>query len=547
MKLFARVTKLTNIAGRADYITNPDRQECIVAASPAIDWEPYQEFERANRRSAEPNNEGREVVIALPNEWDRLPKEELSEKVDQLAASAIGKRTDMQWAVHWNKDHTNLHAHIIFSERTREPNPGRWDRDVYLTDDGKVARKKADRARNEDGSFKPPVHRKGDLKGGFTAKDPFYGAKPWVAYMKANVLDTLQGMGVNIEASGPLHQYHEGKGAEAPVIHAKNQLIEANNEVILAAQQHGPVPADVIEKAKRAALQGLASRQIVQFRIVNGQYKIHSQPFAGYSPEIQIGMPLPYEAMKRAAINYFRIAAEFNDPRKPLTQDVQERPERIRAALDAHEKAVEARRAAKEEKDAAEELGRWRWGRKAKIRAATERYDAAKAAENKACEVLAGTLNRFVRYRAEIRYNAWDEIQEAEQAIADARPADMPTREEAEVSRARRQLENYILHHDWRREGRKGFDMLQDALQEVMQERAWRGKYYESFWTPEHVAEQAQEDVYSPISVDAMHWMLSEEDRPVKRWELRDEVLPRDRHHDVELQPDRDEEDIDLD
>jgi hypothetical protein len=33
MKGFARVTKLSNVGGRADYISNPDRQESIVAKS----------------------------------------------------------------------------------------------------------------------------------------------------------------------------------------------------------------------------------------------------------------------------------------------------------------------------------------------------------------------------------------------------------------------------------------------------------------------------------------------------------------------------------
>jgi hypothetical protein len=54
-------------AGRPDYISNPKWQENILAASPQVDWKPYRDFERAHRKTYAPNNEGREVMIALPN------------------------------------------------------------------------------------------------------------------------------------------------------------------------------------------------------------------------------------------------------------------------------------------------------------------------------------------------------------------------------------------------------------------------------------------------------------------------------------------------
>ncbi|MBQ8012387.1 MAG: MobA/MobL family protein, partial [Oscillospiraceae bacterium] len=152
MQGFARMSKLTNIRGRADYISNPARQEHIVIQSAAVDWQPYHDYEQANRKSAKANNEGREIILALPNEWAALPHEDLSAMVAHLAQAAVGKSTDLQWAVHWNKEHTNLHAHIIFSERTRTAT-GVYDRDVYLTDDGKVPRRKADRARDKDGNI----------------------------------------------------------------------------------------------------------------------------------------------------------------------------------------------------------------------------------------------------------------------------------------------------------------------------------------------------------------------------------------------------------
>lgn len=230
MKSFARVTKLSNIGGRADYITNERKQEAILAKSEAVDWKPYQDFEKANQRTATANNEGRELIIALPNEWSKLPPAELHARANIIAQTAVGKSTDLQWAVHWNHDRTNLHIHVIFSERQKEKSVGRWDRDIYLTDDGKVARKKADRAKNQDGTDKPPVHRKGEEKGGFTAKDKAYTTKGWLADTKDRLKQTFtERWGVNIEKSAYLHQYHEGKGKEAPAIRQKNEVIRAVN------------------------------------------------------------------------------------------------------------------------------------------------------------------------------------------------------------------------------------------------------------------------------------------------------------------------------
>lgn len=229
MKSFARMTKLTNIGGRADYITNERKQEAILAKSEVVDWKPYQDFERANQRSATANNEGREMIIALPNEWAKLSQADLHARATVLAQTAVGKSTDLQWAVHWNHGRTNLHLHVIFSERQREQSAGRWDRNIYATADGKVARSKADRATDSEGNY-ILLHRKGEEKGGFTAKDKAYTSKGWLADTKERLKQTFaERWGVNIEKQDYLHQYHEGKGREAPAIRQKNEVIRAVN------------------------------------------------------------------------------------------------------------------------------------------------------------------------------------------------------------------------------------------------------------------------------------------------------------------------------
>ena len=276
MKGFARVTKLGNIGGRADYISNPDRQEKIVAKSESVDWQPYQEFERANQRTATKNNEGREVMVMLPNEWAELPEAELFRKAQKIAETVAGKSTDMQWAVHWNKTYTNLHIHVIFSERQREQELKRWDRDIYHTDDGKVARKKSERAKNPDGSIKPPVHRKGELKGGFTAKDTRYTERSWVKSMKDDVIKTFRTLGVDIERNDPLHQYHEGKGADSDKIHGKNVLIKQNNEAIkkLSAE----LPDFPMERLEELALACVGNGTVLTGDMLTDELELYGYP-----------------------------------------------------------------------------------------------------------------------------------------------------------------------------------------------------------------------------------------------------------------------------
>lgn len=232
MQGFIRMTKLSNIVGRANYISSTDRQECIVAASEPVDWKPYQDFERQNRKTDQRNNEGREVIIALPNEWADLRPDELKQRAATVASTAVGKTTDLQWAVHWNKTRTNLHLHVIFSERKKTETVKRWDRDVYLTADGKVARRKADRACGSDGTVLPPVHRKGDLQAsGFTVKDTRYKDMQWWSTMKERVTATLSRLGATLDDRELIPQFHQGKGSEAPLIRAKNDVIKINNEL----------------------------------------------------------------------------------------------------------------------------------------------------------------------------------------------------------------------------------------------------------------------------------------------------------------------------
>lgn len=263
MYTYVRVTKLPDIVGRSAYITNATgrhKAEDIVCCGGAVeDWKPYQTYERNHQRSSEPNNEGRELIVALPNSWGSLiARPLLKSRIDSLAKQLLGKDTDYQYAVHWNKTHTNLHVHIIFSERQKCPQTNAkgatsdfYDRDIYLTQDGKIARRKADRAVDEHGNEKPPVHRKGEpKKQEFTGKDSKYKSKDWLQGVKQAI---KRRFALEIEkkhVTNYLHTYHEGKAPKAAEIaKQRNEVMRSLNQWLDDRKKEGYVLKEEGDKA----------------------------------------------------------------------------------------------------------------------------------------------------------------------------------------------------------------------------------------------------------------------------------------------------------
>lgn len=116
--VYARVTKISNAKGRSNYIQDKEKQEEILVHEVSMkhDWDFYSKYERAKSNSDKSNNEAREFVIALPNELADN-KMQLKEVCDDLATRLVGQHHDYEYAVHWNQPRTNLHVHLLFSER----------------------------------------------------------------------------------------------------------------------------------------------------------------------------------------------------------------------------------------------------------------------------------------------------------------------------------------------------------------------------------------------------------------------------------------------
>lgn len=158
--VYGRLTKLSNVVGRSAYITDEKRQEEIVLHETHMqyDWSFYAQYEREHSQKGQSNNEALEIVVALPNELYE-DKAKLKDFCDAMVKEVVGGRHDYEYAVHWNHDRTNLHMHLIFSERepVLEREVKTYAKDIWQDKDThKLAKANAENA--------VLVHRKGEVQ-----------------------------------------------------------------------------------------------------------------------------------------------------------------------------------------------------------------------------------------------------------------------------------------------------------------------------------------------------------------------------------------------
>ena len=118
---FIQLSKLSNVKGRINYITNPERQENLYATYETVQrsfWkvlatENQQEFQKSG--SAGKCIEARELIIALPESFIKYQPEKLLKIFTEKFKQKYG--VECISALHHNKKKTNYHIHLIFSER----------------------------------------------------------------------------------------------------------------------------------------------------------------------------------------------------------------------------------------------------------------------------------------------------------------------------------------------------------------------------------------------------------------------------------------------
>lgn len=145
---FVRMVKLKNVRGRVNYITDLKRQENLYATCTNVPKKCWYHLAKENQRDFRNSGttgkciEARELIIMLPPsliEYDH-------EAILKYFTGVFAEKYDVacQSALHHNKTKTNLHIHLIFSERKalEEPEQKIAKRNMFYDETGKHVRTK---------------------------------------------------------------------------------------------------------------------------------------------------------------------------------------------------------------------------------------------------------------------------------------------------------------------------------------------------------------------------------------------------------------------
>ena len=276
MKSFVRLQKIPNVAGRLDYIfrqgafSKKELSEQLVYFHDnfgAENWKKLADFENAeSKRLNVKLTQARELIIALPNGMNE--KKDAETQYKQIA-STLASGQPYAFAIHWNKSKTNLHMHLLLSERQKldiAQEPKRYRQDIWAKEDGSRALKIEDRHHI--------MHHKGDIQydkdgkikyknaenSGFSLKTKDMQKKSWLFEKKQEAVNLLKNLGYDItvfdEKEGFLAEKHEGKGTSK-----YTQRIKRENNFIRSQNKER---AKAIAKYK--AMQNKANSDFMEFK-----------------------------------------------------------------------------------------------------------------------------------------------------------------------------------------------------------------------------------------------------------------------------------------
>lgn len=158
---FVRMSKLTDVRGRVDYISNPKRQEHLYAVYSTVEPEFWkylsEQAQHEFRKSNQPGGkciEARELIIALPE----CMQSSSPDLVLQLFTEKFREHYGVQCtaALHHNKAKTNYHIHLIFADRDMlEKTQVKYaSRNMYYDERGRHVRTKKE-VLDADGNLRP--------------------------------------------------------------------------------------------------------------------------------------------------------------------------------------------------------------------------------------------------------------------------------------------------------------------------------------------------------------------------------------------------------
>lgn len=293
INVYARAKPMSNVVGRLDYITNPDRQEHLLAVGGQTDPAWWQQLssdaqaawrssggvrtktimvkgsdgERHEKTVVKRACEGREIHVALPawsiENMDEAGRQKLAGDLAQWFQEKYGATCAV--GLHESKTDGNIHAHILFSDRMRlqEPEIRVADRNTFIDEAG-IRRRTKKEILDADGQLRPgcSIVKKGEVLNTryFGERETLFEKKEWLRMVKADLAgwinEKLQPDAERkvFDPEGPyLAQVHVGK--ERPKEAAK-QCREYNRQVkaFNAAIEDGELSIEDAHRAKTAIL-----------------------------------------------------------------------------------------------------------------------------------------------------------------------------------------------------------------------------------------------------------------------------------------------------
>lgn len=200
---FVMESKLHDVKGRVDYISSPKRQENLYAVFSNVEDSYWDLLEEQNQRDfAKSGTEGtcieaRELIIMLPPSLIDYDHEILL----KYMTSKFLEKYDVGCcaALHHNKSKTNLHIHLIFSEREIRQEVERKiaSRNMFYNESGKHVRTKKE-ILDENGNVRPgcKIIKKGEVyeTNFFQPKKEEFKTNAFLENMKQVMTDALNGI-----------------------------------------------------------------------------------------------------------------------------------------------------------------------------------------------------------------------------------------------------------------------------------------------------------------------------------------------------------------
>ena len=199
---FIRQSKLSDVTGRIDYISNPKRQEYLYATYQTEGTTPefWKNLAGENQLDFKASGsagkciEGREFIIALPESFVQYRADD----VVRLFTETFHKRYGVECsaALHHNKTKTNYHIHLVFSERKMldQPEVKIATRNMFYDEQGKHRRTKKE-ILDEQGNIRAgcSIISKGEVYEShiFTKKEEWFKDKSFTKEVKELFTDTI--------------------------------------------------------------------------------------------------------------------------------------------------------------------------------------------------------------------------------------------------------------------------------------------------------------------------------------------------------------------